>query len=381
MITVLLEKIIQILEGWIQSFSSHAQHVEDKLDSIDSTASDIETNTDPIPDIRDNTAAIITPIQNIKSNTDSIATSSQTSANNTTAILNNVGTLSTNTGRAAAFAEDCANNTLDIKDKVVTIASDTTQIRTNTDSIALENSKIYDGIKWLLSDKYIDSTESGDSPFTFNTDVVDDLIACNIGIEGTQAGSGDPAPDNVRSITGISDINISVNGSTAQISLGQDVYNGIIDPISGKLIIYSKYMILSDKTWNYNGQYGFMYTSTIADMRATPNTDIAPFLNSDCYKAGTGQQTGSGAVNNTIAVSSKTLRIRDERYTDPTAFTSAMGNTQIVYPLDVPIEVQLTASQIATIKGDNTISTDSNGDIEVTFKESIKNYLDKLDNA
>ena len=139
-------------------------------------------------------------------------------------------------------------------------------------------------------------------------------------------------------------------------------------------------MIVSDKTWNYNSQYGFMYTPTIADMKATPNTDIASFLNSDCYKAGTGQQTGSGAVNNTIAVSSKVLRIRDERYSDPAAFTSAMGNTQIVYPLETPIVVQLTASQIATIKGDNTISTDSNGNIEVTFKESIKNYLDKQDN-
>ena len=90
MITVLLEKIITILEGWIQSFTSHTQHVEDKLYSLDQTASDIKTNTDPISDIKDNTGAVITPIQNIKANTDSIATSSQTSANNTTAILNNV---------------------------------------------------------------------------------------------------------------------------------------------------------------------------------------------------------------------------------------------------------------------------------------------------
>ena len=40
-----------------------------------------------------------------------------------------------------------------------------------------------------------------------------------------------------------------------------------------------------------------------------------------------------------------------------------------------------TAQQIAAIKGVNTIATDTNGNIEVTYKESIKNYLHKLDNA
>ena len=52
-----------------------------------------------------------------------------------------------------------------------------------------------------------------------------------------------------------------------------------------------------------------------------------------------------------------------------------MGNTQIIYPLDIPIEVQLTPSQIATIKGINTIST--SGTIKATYEETVKHYLDK----
>lgn len=183
MITVLLEKIITILEGWLQSFTSHAQHVEDKLDSLDQTASDIKTNTDPISDIKDNTGAVITPIQNIKTNTDSIATSSQTSANNTTAILNNVSTLSTNTGRAAAFAEDCANNTLNILDKVTTIASDTTQIRANTAAI--------EDIKDLMQYYFINTIVTEDSEgviANFDTDLEDYLQALKVTIPADPTG-------------------------------------------------------------------------------------------------------------------------------------------------------------------------------------------------
>lgn len=385
MLNQLLETIIQILTGWVNQFTSHAQHVEDKLDSLDQTASDIETNTEPISDIKDNTGAVITPIQNIKTNTDSIATSSQTSANNTTAILNNIGTLSTNTGRAAAFAEDCATNTLDIKDKTVTIASDTTQIRTNTDSIALENSKIYDGIKWLLSDKYIDSKESGASPFTFNTDVVDDLIACNVGIQATQTGSGDPAPDNIRPITGYSDMNLNVNGTTIQISLGQTVFCGYLDVVSGSLVITEVESDMGSLTWAYyTSGTNSVFQCNISSIKLN-NTYSKPELLSDSYKVIESAErvpftANASNYDMTLQINATRLLVRNDTYTDADVFKTAMTGRKIVYRLNTPLTMQLTPQQIAAIKGDNTISTDTNGNIEVTFKESIKNYLDKQDN-
>lgn len=187
MITILLEKIITILEGWIQSFTSHAQHVEDKLDSLDQTASDIETNTEPISDIADNTGAVVTPIQNIKSNTDSIKQSSQTSANNTTAILNNISTLSTNTGRAAAFAEDCANNTLDIKDKVTTIASDTTQLRADSANIASDVSSINQAIGYYVANTLVTEDSEG-MICNIDTDLEDYLQKAVVTIPADQTG-------------------------------------------------------------------------------------------------------------------------------------------------------------------------------------------------
>ena len=385
MITVLLEKIITILEGWIQSFTSHAQHVEDKLDSLDQTASDIETNTEPISDIKDNTGAVITPIQNIKSNTDSIKQSSQTSANNTTAILNNISTLSTNTGRAAAFAQDCANNTLDIKDKVTTIASDTTQLRADTSELNDMSDKIYEAIKWSLADKYIDETESGASPISFDTDIADDLKSLKIGIIASQSGTGDPSPSNVRPISGYSDMNINVNGNSIQISLGQTVFCGYLDVISGSLVITGVESDLGSLSWTYyTSGTNPVFQCNVSTIKLN-NSYTKPELLSDSYKIIESIERmpftqNAANYDMTLQISATRLLVRNDSYTDAAVFKTAMTGSKIVYRLATPIEVQLTASQIAAIKGVNTITSDTNGNIEVTFKESIKHYLDKQDN-
>lgn len=372
MITVLLEKIITILEGWLQSFTSHAQHVEDKLDSLDQTASDIKNNTDPISDIKDNTGAVITPIQNIKTNTDSIATSSQTSANNTTAILNNVSTLSTNTGRAAAFAEDCANNTLDIKNKVTTIASDTTQLRADSSALNDMSDKIYEAIKWTLADKYIDETESGASPMSFDTDVADTLRALKVGIMFQQSGSGDPSLSNIRPITGYSDMNVVINGNSLQISLGQTVYLGYLDLISGVLKITKGFIKNKVSDMNNSENYPGWTSSGIRQI-------IGPGIN---------------AIISIISNIGDRIACNTNGNGDTLFFTPAMYPltqsewistypdlyVEVIADYNTPVEVQLTAQQIAAIKGINTIISDTNGDIEVTYKESIKHYLDKQDN-
>ena len=382
MLNQLLETIIQILTGWLNKFDSHAQHVEDKLDSLDQTASDIETNTEPISDIADNTGAVITPVQNIKSNTDSIKQSSQTSANNTTAILNNVSTLSTNTGRAAAFAEDCANNTLDIKDKVTTIASDTTQLRADTSELNDMSDKIYEAIKWGLADKYIDETESGPSPMSFDTDIADDLKSLNIGIIGSQPGTGVPSPSNVRPITGYSSMSLTVNGSSVSIALGDTYYSGFLDVISGLLTIDKKLVTIDGST-----VYGELSGSNMA---IRPNNLVMSYaLVGDIYKLWKSNMFSITSAGSTIGynTTSHFMFIRESSWkstgaTDAATFNTFCGsnNIQFLYPLDVPVTVSLTAQQIAAINGVNVITSDTNGNIEVTYKESIKHYLDKQDN-
>lgn len=209
MITILLKQIIDLLTGWISSFTQYASDVLEKLGLIEEDTSylpDIKSNTD---DIKDNTAAVITPINNIKSNTDAINTSSATTASNTTAIMNQAVTIGTNSGRAAAFAEDCANNTLDIKDKVVTIASDTTQIRANTGYTSDDVSDIKDLLRAFAGVMTATENISG-AICNFDTDISENLVAYDFAFMSTQAGT--PAPADPQSISGVTQISVNRTG-------------------------------------------------------------------------------------------------------------------------------------------------------------------------
>ena len=381
MITVLLEQIIQLLKGWIDKFNDHAEAVEDSLTDLNNTASDIELNTDPIPEIRDNTGAIITPITQIKTNTDSIKNDVTQIKTDTGIIKNNANSISTSAGAAAAFAEDCATNTLDIKDKITTIASDTTQLRADTSELNDMSDKIYEAIKWSLADKYVDETESGPSPMSFDTDIADDLISCKVGLVATQSGSGDPSPDNVRPITGYSSMGLTVNGSAVSIALGDTYYNGYLDVVSGVLkITHVKAITTSSNVATYSGlsANGVRFTSALnAPYRfANAICNMAKMAKSTTYTPGI---MAVGIDNNQIYWFSiiDILGLADLQ-----AFKDwlDLNPVDVIYELATPIEVQLTAQQIAAIKGVNTIMTDTNGNIEVTYKESIKHYLDKQDN-
>ena len=383
MITQLLQTIINMLQGWIDSFNSHAQHMEDKIDSIDSTASDIKTDADNLPDIKDNTAAVITPIQSIKSNTDSISTSSSTTASNTTAILNNIGTLATNTGSAAAYAEDCANNTLNILDKVTTIASDTTNIRSNVADLDSESSKIYEAIKWLLADKTIEATDSGSSPLSFDTDIADDLISCKVGLVAQQSGSGDPSTSNPRAISGYSSVGLTFNGASTTIALGDTYYNGVLDVVSGKLSVTSQLKRIDTASAIYtsattgNGiRMGNFLPSNGSYVNGICNMAIVSTKQLD----NTSGKIALGIGNNRNLYWFGILDILG--YTTTTEMQTWLDNNAVyvLFELAAPIEVTLTPSQLTAIAGINTITSDTNGNIEVTYTESIKKYLDKLDN-
>ena len=378
MITILLEKIITILEGWLQSFTSHAQHVEDKLDSLDQTASDIKTNTDPISDIKDNTGAVITPIQNIKTNTDSIATSSQTSANNTTAILNNVGTLSTNTGRAAAFAEDCANNTLNILDKVTTIASDTTQIRANTAAI--------EDIKDLMQYYFINTivTEDSEGPIAnFDTDLEDYLQKAVVTIPADPTG-----------YTGITLTKCGKNLINDSLRYIADANRVFVGATSSNYLIYLKegtYTISGDFN---NNTYALLYR----EANDGSNRTIWPAGTTDLHATITVTSgwyrfwvyASNGVDNNDI----KQLQIEvGETSTEYEAYKAMTYPISFGYSITDGAEadllsglvkvnttpesyISITPSVIRTYKGVNNIFSDV-GSTALTYRETLKKYLEK----
>ena len=381
MITVLLEQIIQLLKGWIDSFNNHAEVVEDSLTDLNNTASDIELNTDPIPEIRDNTGAIITPITQIKTNTDSIKTDVTQIKTDTGIIKNNANSIATSAGAAAAFAEDCATNTLDIVDKVTTIASDTTQIR--ADQITLDNDldKIYEAIKWSCVNTIMTETESGASPLSFDTDIADDLVSCVIDINATQTGT--PSPATPATVTGYSTANVVLNGNTVSISLGTTVYFGELNVTTGELTIKSAAYQVDNSTGISNfissAQYGsFGRVTAIGQQIVNVNSinaisDMAygiPFADRIVNPERDRIFTDENGWINLRASNTQTI-------TSASDLKSYFMGANIYYDLLTPIVTQLTAQQLSSIIGDNVISTNTNGNIEVTYKESVKHYLDK----
>lgn len=380
MITILLQKILDLLEAHFPGVIT----LLSKLNLIEEDTEEMRANVDSmkttLEDVDAQATAAAGSLNQINTTATSINGNVAAIKNNSEAIKNNVMSMSTNIGNISAYSQATANNTLDIDEKITSIASDTTDIRTSNNDIALENSKIYDAIKWLLSDKDISEDASGMNSVSFDTDYADPLEALTVGIIATQSGSGDPSPDNVRPISGYSNMTLVVNGQNVVIALGQTVYGGILDVVSGILkITYAKANITSSNASTYGGlsSNGVRFTSALnASYRfANAICNMAQIAKNTLYTPGV---MAVGIDNNQIYWFSI---IDILGLSDLQAFKDWLDlhPVDVIYELATPLEVQLTPEQITTLKGLNTISTDTNGEINVTYKESIKNYLDKRD--
>lgn len=370
----LLQMIYDLLSGWFTSFTSHATAVMEKLNLIEDDTDTIVSNTSDIADdtndIKDNTGAIITPVQSIKTNTDSIKTDTTTIKNNVSTMTNQLGTISTNVGTCSAFTEDVANNTLDIKNRIVTIGSDTTQLRSNSNTVVTDMSKVYEALKWALVDKVTTETEEGDNSISFDTDLTNDLVSLIVGLVATQSGTGDPSPYNVRTINGYSSVGLSVNGTSLTINIGSNYFGGTIDIKNGVGTIDKVLSVITPVTTfsilNGHKFKGIMVSSMpsvigyIDDIKC----EIAP------YKKGVGDYFGCYHTARKIVI------CVPDNYTEA-EFNTEIAGKYILTPLENPIIISFTPEQIATIKGINTITTDTNGNISVTYEESVKHYLDK----
>ena len=404
MITVLLEQIIQLLKGWIDSFNNHAEAVEESLTDLNNTASDIELNTDPIPEIRDNTGAIITPITQIKTNTDSIKTDITQIKTDTGIIKNNANSIATSAGAAAAFAEDCATNTLDIVDKVTTIASDTTQIRATSGNIASDVASINQAIGYYVANTLVTEDSEGDI-CNFDTDLEDYLqkAICTIPADG----SGFSSIDVVKSgknilILNSSNIVSSNNVTTTYTANGLSIvstgtYSRIMYKIKVKPNVsytlsftgvstgnYSRCLLANSISWS-NPEYGYLsISSTSTDLVKTfiPTVDTIyiGFYVSSTVSGGTEDisyiqfEEGESktvfepfkSIVNTVSLGST---ITDGAEIDLLSGIVKINTTPVTYSSITPIAIR-------TYKGVNNIYSDV-GSMSLTYRETLKHYLDK----
>ena len=141
------------------------------------------------------------------------------------------------------------------------------------------------------------------------------------------------------------------------------VYKCKYDMISGKLTILS--LVISDADWYYSGTSGF--TIGILNYGANLRTETI----SSHYRR---RAAGWGELKHgDFQAYAGIIGVKDYNIADLTAWRQYLADqkaagtpVKFIYPLDEPIEIQLTPQQIRTLKDENNVW--GSGDLEITYK-------------
>ena len=215
-------------------------------------------------------------------------------------------------------------------------------------------------------------TESGSIVSIEGTgaDKVTSLVAQ---IEPVQSGSGDPSPTNVRPITGWTGCNVIVSptttasdGTTTTVPLGQTVYGGTVDVVTGVLTVTHKMVDLGTYSWSYRTNSTKPFFTT--DISGLPLKSV---MRCSIYKQSTllpnnASMPDYSMSNQAYFATPHNLLIVDSRYTDAASFKTAMNGVQLCYELATPQTYTLTAQEVELLTGNNNVWADT-GDITITW--------------
>lgn len=213
------------------------------------------------------------------------------------------------------------------------------------------------------------SSASG-SIATFDTDLTDNLVKCIANIQAVQSGSGTPSPSNPRSISGFSNCVITANSTPITVALGQTVYGGYLNVLSGVLTITQYADDLSNLTWTTRTTGTTNKTLSAQVTYAFPKIANDIFAEQYEYQ---GRQTSYPSQPDNFDVgiyNYSVIAIESTRQLYLVIPKNDSPSGLVVYNLYTPITVQLSSNQIQTLLGQNNIIADT-GDIDVKFLETV----------
>lgn len=229
---------------------------------------------------------------------------------------------------------------------------------------------------------------------SFESDIEQPAKSLKVQLEPIQEGSGTPSPTNVRPISGRTSVDTIVSptqsasdGTTYTTSLGQTVYGGVLDVVSGKLTVDMRYIVADGVNIKTSTGYG----------ASGPNWLPAISLPSDAY--GKGESATNIYANYLVASPSVqstkdsiafgnsnrllVLHIGDMQGTDGThGYNSATevhnavnsylqsNPLTICYRIANPQTIQLTPQQVQLLLGTNNVWSD--GDVEVIYSKPLE---------
>ena len=244
-----------------------------------------------------------------------------------------------------------------------------------------------DALEYLNSkilDLYPVNSASG-SIANFTTSLALPLVALKAYITA-QGGGG--TPSSPVAITGFNNVVITqADGSmqtveTYTIQLGQTVYGGYVDKGSGKLYATYKRVLLSDLSWSRYASTPPVFYARVDDKENTNDNYVIAegFESIHDTTANVGGAASKLTSNYTIIASkgstNPNIYLRYDEITSASDLPQALENLYCVYQLATPVEVGIvTIPDITALVGENNIFADS-GDIEVSFKQGIQEYID-----
>ena len=159
-------------------------------------------------------------------------------------------------------------------------------------------------------------------------------------------------------------------GHSITIDLGQTVYGGYVDVLSGKLIVEMLSVTIdSSKITRDTATRFHVAKSYIGDFLTSGYSAMNKFrlkTSSDGYNA-----------SGTYFMDTNNLQMNAYRAFDTKAeFVEEYGELQFVFTLATPIEIQLDARTINSLLGQNNIFADT-GDVNMTYRADSELYIDK----
>lgn len=291
------------------------------------------------------------------------------------------------------ISEDCEDLTLIEAVRTVTIeqidpptisgASDT-EVASGTNFNPMDGVSAVDG-----NGNSVDVEFEGEYPAsasgkiaTFDNESSKPLRSLKVALSPIQEGSGTPSPDNVRPISGHTEVDVVVSpttdasdGNTYHTDLGRTVYGGVLDVVSGKLEVTWKTRVISaseitqaDTTRPANQMYLF-------DMSADDENRVElgryALVVADRLVRSTSQLPNVGEIADGDIAGDRTKYLAMLATTDLATARQQLDGMVIAYPLAEPEVYQLTPQQVNAFIGTNNVWADDSDNVEVAYTKAL----------
>ena len=203
--------------------------------------------------------------------------------------------------------------------------------------------------------------EKGEYIIAFNFGGIVDFDSYNLQLEKGSSTATDYEP---------------YESETYTTDLGQTVYGGTLDVVSGELVVDRAMVDLGTLNWRISSSR--MLAQNLSPTAKSIGTSIIP--NAVCSQYEPIRWAWVDVDHNgTFCVTVNQIIVMDSRFTDPVEFKTAMNGVQLVYELAAPQTIQLTPQQVMLLTGDNNVWSD--GQVTMVYSADVARWVEKKLNS